>query len=422
MYYLFYIPIGTEARVRGTPWGTITLAGVSLAVFLYFRFTPGSEPDFYRFTLQPGAPSVFTSITSSFLHVGWLHLLSNLVYLGIFAPPIESRLGTVRFLAVYLCFAGLANLAQAAWMMAYTPELASMPILGASGAVAGVMGLFLVRLYFARLKFTAVTLMYFQGITRVNKIALPAFAAIILWFVLQAVYQMAQPVEGTAYISHLAGLLTGVALGFLMGLAGEARLERRLVVGDRYAERGEWYAALGEYESYLAKKPQDADVLIRVARVQRVTHQSAASQERFREAIASRLRAGQVEEACDTFDEMKRLLGDVPIPSGHLLRIARCFEERGRPSDASRAYEAYGRHYPNAPGAATALLKCIDIERRILNNPGRAQYVCQELLKLALPPDVEKLARERQNAVMEQLVRQRIPMREPATRRAKPAA
>jgi membrane associated rhomboid family serine protease len=422
MYYLFYIPIGTEARVRGTPWGTITLAGVSLGAFLYFRFAPGSEPDFYRFTLEPGAPSVFTSITSSFLHVGWLHLLSNLVYLGIFAPPIESRLGTVKFLAVYLCFAGLANLAQAAWMMAYTPELASMPILGASGAVAGVMGLFLVRLYFARLKFTAVTLMYFQGITRVNKIALPAFAAIILWFVLQAVYQMASPVEGTAYISHLAGLSLGVALGFLMGLAAEGRLERRLIVGDRYAERGEWYAALGEYEGYLVTRPQDADVLIRVARVQRVTHQTSASMQRFREAIAARLRAGQVEEACDTFDEMKRLLGDVAIPSGHLLRIARCFEERGRPSDASRAYEAYGRHYPDAAGAATALLKCIDIERRVLNNPGRAQYVCQELLKLALPPEVEKLARERESAVLDQLVRQRIAISATNPKRAKPAA
>jgi tetratricopeptide (TPR) repeat protein len=297
-----------------------------------------------------------------------------------------------------------------------------MPILGASGAVAGVMGLFLVRLYFARLKFTAVTLMYFQGITRVNKIALPAFAAIILWFVLQAVYQMASPVEGTAYISHLAGLSLGVALGFLMGLAAEGRLERRLIVGDRYAERGEWYAALGEYEGYLVTRPQDADVLIRVARVQRVTHQTSASMQRFREAIAARLRAGQVEEACDTFDEMKRLLGDVAIPSGHLLRIARCFEERGRPSDASRAYEAYGRHYPDAAGAATALLKCIDIERRVLNNPGRAQYVCQELLKLALPPEVEKLARERESAVLDQLVRQRIAISATNPKRAKPAA
>ena len=422
MYYLFYIPIGTEARVRQTPWGTIALAGANLGAFLFFRLSPGSEPDFYRFMLHPGAPSLFTSITSSFLHVGWLHLVSNLIYLGIFAPPIESRVGTGKFLAAYLCFAGLANLTQAWWMLARTPELSAMPILGASVAVAGVMGLFLVRLYYARLKFTAVTLLYFQGITRVSKIALPAFAAIILWFLLQAVYQIAQPVEGTAYISHLAGLALGVGVGFLMGLSGEGRLERRLIVGDRYAERGEWYAALGEYEAYLAKRPDDSDVLIRAARVQRVLHQSRDSQERFRETIASLLRARRVEEACDVFDEMKRLFGDVSISSGHLLRIARSFEERRRPSDASRAYESYGRHYPDGPGAATAMLKCIDIERRVLNNPGRAQYVCQELLKLKLSPENEKLAKERLDEILAQLVKQRIVIRETIPKRATPAA
>ena len=116
---------------------------------------------------------------------------------------------------------------------------------------------------------------------------------------------------------------------------------------------------------------------------------------------------GNVDDACDAFDEMKRLLGDVPIPSGHLLRIARRYEERGRPSDASRAYEAYGRHFPDAPGAVTALLKCVDIERKVLNNPGRAQYVCQELLRLPLSQESERLARERLRAVEEALAVQR---------------
>jgi membrane associated rhomboid family serine protease len=422
MYYLFYIPVGTEARVPRTPWGTIALVCANLGAFLFFRLAPGFEPDFYRLTLNPGSPSVFTSITSSFLHAGWIHLLSNLLYLGIFAPPVESRIGTPRFLMAYLCFAGLANLAQAAWMLKVVPDLASMPILGSSGAVAGVMGLFLVRLYFVRLRFAAVTLLYFQGITRANKFALPSVVAIALWFLLQGVYQLVQPVEGTAYISHLSGLALGVGLGFLMGLAGDGRLERRLVIGERYAQRGEWFAALGEYEAYLAKRPGDSEVLILAARVHRVTHQSALSHARFREAIAGRLRSGDVDDACDAFDEMKRLLGDVSIPSSHLLRIARRYEERGRPSDASRAYEAYGRHYPDAPGAVTALLKCVDIERKVLNNPGRAQYVCQELLRLPLTQESERLARERLDAVMEQLVRQRIVTRESTPRKANPAA
>jgi hypothetical protein len=141
--------------------------------------------------------------------------------------------------------------------------------------------------------------------------------------------------------------------------------------------------------------------------VHRVTHQSSESHARFREAIARRLRNGEVNDACDTFEEMKRLLGDVSIPSGHLLRIARCYEERGRPSDASRAYEAYGRHFPEAPGAAMALLKCVDIERNVLNNPGRAQWVCKELLKFPLAPDMHGLARERLRSVEEALALQR---------------
>ncbi|PYO27245.1 MAG: hypothetical protein DMD86_18230 [Candidatus Rokuibacteriota bacterium] len=360
MYYFFYIPVGTEARVRGTPWGTLAIASLNAGIFLFFRFVPGFEPEFYRLTLQPGDPSILTSITSSFLHAGWIHLLSNLLYFGIFAPPIESRIGTVRFLATYLCFAGLANLAQAGWMLAIRPDLASMAVI-----------------------------------------------AIALWFLLQGVYQLVQPVEGTAYVAHLTGLATGALLGFLMGLAGEARLERRLVIGDRYAERGEWYAAVGEYEHYLTKRPEDPDVLIRAARVHRVTQQTHVAHARFRQAIARLLKRNEVDEACDCFDEMKRLLGDAPLPAPDLLRIARRFEERGRPSDASRAYESYGRHYPDAPGAVTALLKCVDIERKILNNPGRAQFVCKELLKLPLRPDLERLARERLHAVEEALLVQR---------------
>ena len=63
MYYLFYIPVGTEARVRRTPWGTIALVGANLGVFLYFLTVPGSEPDFYRF-MQSSHPEVGQAIAN----------------------------------------------------------------------------------------------------------------------------------------------------------------------------------------------------------------------------------------------------------------------------------------------------------------------------------------------------------------------
>jgi len=407
MYYFFYLPVGTEARIRGIAWGTISLAFANVLIFLFFRLVPGWEAEFYNLTLRAGEPSLWNAVSAAFLHAGWLHLLSNMLYLGIFGPPVEDRIGHARFMVAYVGCAALANLAQAAWVLRMTPDLSSMPILGSSGAIAGLMGLFLVRLYYVRLNFAAITFLFLQGIAKGTKFALPSIVAIGLWFALQAIYQVVTPVSGTAYISHIAGLLAGVVFALVMGMAAEGRLERRLILGDRYAARADWFAALGEYDAYLAKRPGDPEVLVQAARIHRVTHQEQESVRRFREGISAYLRRGGVAEACDTFDEMKRLLGDVTVESEDLLRIARGFEEAKRPSDASRAYEAYGRRFPGAPGAVTALLKCADIERKRLNNPARAQYIYRELLAGGLSSDIESLVCERMRTTEEAIQRQR---------------
>ncbi len=407
MYYFLYLPVGTEARVRGTPWGTILLGTANVAAFLFFLLFRGWEPEFYSLTLRSGEPSLANAVTASFLHAGWLHLASNMLYLGIFGPPVETRLGHARFFIAYVGCAGLANLAQAAWILRFIPDQASAPILGSSGAISGLMGIFLVRLYFVRLRFAAITLLFLQGVARGTRFALPSVVAIALWFALQAIYQMADPVSGTAYISHIGGLCFGVALAFVMGMAGEGRLERRLILGNRYTERADWFAALGEYDAYLAGRPDDPEVLMQAARIHRVTHQHSESVKRFRAGIASYIRRGAVHEACDAFDEMKRLLGDATLDPEDLLRVARGFEEEGRPSDASRAYEAYGRRYPEAPGALTALLKCAEIERKTLNNPGRARFIYQEVMTRRLPTDVESITRERMRVTEEALARER---------------
>src|SRR5512145_137206 len=184
MYYFFYLPVGTEARVRGTPWGTILLGAANVVAFLFFRVFRGWEPEFYALTLRAGEPSLLNAVTASFLHAGWLHLASNMLYLGIFGPPVETRLGHARFLIAYAGCAGLANLAQAAWILRVTPDQMSVPILASSGAIAGIMGLFLVRLYFVRLRFAAITFLLLQGVARGTRFALPSVVAIALWFVL----------------------------------------------------------------------------------------------------------------------------------------------------------------------------------------------------------------------------------------------
>jgi len=390
-----WLPIGTDAKVRGIAWATWSLIVADVAIFAALHAVPGAEAAGYHLAFKPGQPSVQTAIASIFLHADPLHLLVNLIFLGIFGPPIESRLGPGRFLIAFIACGWLANLAQAAWILKAAPELATIPILGASGAISGVMGLFLVRLYFARLRFASVTALLFRGMVRTGRFTLPAIVGIALWFAIRLVEQLAGAAPETAVICQWSGFLFGALFGWSMGLVPDGRLEHRLARGGRFAARGEWLASIREYEAYLQKRPDDPEVVVQIARLERVTHQETQAVERFRRAIHLWLRDGEIWEACESYEEMKRLLGPAAIPAGDLLRVARGFEELGRPGDASRAYEAYGRQYPDREGSAVALLKSAEIEQRALNNPGRARYLYDELLKRPLAPDLERIVRER---------------------------
>jgi len=395
MYSFYWLPIGTDARVRGIPWITLSLVAANVAVFAAIHVLSGGEAFAYRLAFKAGLPTIQTAVASLFIHADPFHLIGNMVFLGVFGPPIESRLGPARYLIAYIACGWLANLAQAAWIVGALPDLVSLPIIGASGCIAGLMGLYLVRLYFARLRFASLTMLFFQGTVKAGRFTLPAVVGIGLWITLTVVYQLAGAAPETAYVCHLSGLLFGAFFGWVMGLTSEARLEHRLARGERHASRGEWFAALGEYERYLEREPGDPDVAATLARIHRVTHQEGRAAERFREAIHLWLERGEIQRACDAYEEMKRLLGGVPLPAPDLLRLARGFEELGRPSDASRAYEAFGTHHPDRDSSAVALIKSAEIEHITLNNPGRARYLYDELLRRPLTPDVERLVRER---------------------------
>jgi membrane associated rhomboid family serine protease len=409
MYYFYWLPIGTDAKVRGIPWASAFLLVAMVVSYAALQVIPSGETLAYRLAFKAGHPTPLTAVASLFLHADPFHLLGNLIFLGVFGPPLESRLGPARFLVAAIGCGWLASLVQAAWILHATPELASIPIIGASGAISGLMGIFLVRLYFARLRFASVTMLFFQGMVRPARFTLPAVIGIGLWFALQFAYQISGAAPQTATLCHLGGFVFGGIFAWSMGLMGEGHLESHLARGARYASRGEWFASLGEYESYLARRPDDAEVVAQVARLSRVTHQEDHAVERFREAIHLWLRQGEIRSACDAYEEMKRLLGAVTLPPADLLRVARGCEELGRPGDASRAYEAYGRNYPDRGGAALALMKSAEIEHRALNNPGRARYLYDELLRRPLKPDLEKLVHERVQRADAALERQGSP-------------
>lgn len=213
------IPLSdSEAQRRLTPANTLLIAA-NLAVFaLEVRLGTGAGRELARFAMIPAfvsrthAPAreisvLATLLTSMFLHAGLLHVAGNMLYLFIFGPAVEERLGHLRFLAFYLIAGIVAGLATVA--MAPASQVA---VIGASGAIAGVLGAYLVLFPAGRIT-TILPIFFFVQFVRI-----PAIFYLLLWFAVQLYAGLASDaagplVGGVAWWAHVGGFLFGVALG-----------------------------------------------------------------------------------------------------------------------------------------------------------------------------------------------------------------
>jgi membrane associated rhomboid family serine protease len=151
------------------------------------------------------APALETIVTSMFLHGGILHLAGNMLYLFIFGAAVEEAMGHVRFLLFYL----VAGIAAALAMAAFTPH-STVPVIGASGAIAGVLGAYFVL--YPRAKISTVlplfVLIYF--------VEIPAIVYLLIWFIAQLYSGLSQNPDvagGVAWWAHVGGFLFGILLG-----------------------------------------------------------------------------------------------------------------------------------------------------------------------------------------------------------------
>jgi len=161
---------------------------------------------------------VITIITAMFMHAGWMHIIGNMIFLWAFGPEIEDAMGPVRYLVFYLLSGVAASLAQ----VAAIPH-STVPNLGASGAIAGVMGAFLVTYPTDQIR----TLVLFGIFIRTTFI--PAALLIGVWFIIQLFNQVGSVADvqggGVAYVAHVGGCIFGAiaARPFERSLRGNRR-------------------------------------------------------------------------------------------------------------------------------------------------------------------------------------------------------
>ena len=204
------IPLRDVIPSRTTPYITVTIIVVNALVFVFELRLPLT--DRVRFIevygIVPAAVAPLSLLTSMFLHGGWLHFLGNMLYLWIFGDNVEDRVGHGRFMVFYLTCGLAATLAQVV-----SNPTSVVPMVGASGAIAGVMGAYFVLFPRSRV-LTLLPLFIFWELIEV-----PAILFLGFWFLLQLLSGVGsvgagQDVGGIAFWAHIAGFATGAVAIF----------------------------------------------------------------------------------------------------------------------------------------------------------------------------------------------------------------
>jgi len=218
------LPLQDSPRTRLSPTVNLTLIGVNVLVFLYeLGLGRDLDPFIERWGVvparisaalagAPGAtPALITLVTAMFLHGGWLHLGGNMLFLWIFGDNVEDRLGHLRYVLFYLACGVIANLAQ----VLVAPD-STVPAIGASGAIAGVLGAYVITYPGATV---SVVLPLFFLFTIID---VPALIVIGLWFISQffnGIASLGAPsleAGGVAWWAHIGGFIAGMVLMTLM--------------------------------------------------------------------------------------------------------------------------------------------------------------------------------------------------------------
>jgi membrane associated rhomboid family serine protease len=188
LVYLYLWSLGEAYQLALVKWGTIP-----------YEVTQGRE-----LTPELGFSIPLSLFSSMFLHGGFFHLAGNMLYLWIFGDNVEDQLGHVRFVVFYI----LCGLAASLLHVFMTPN-SQVPMVGASGAIAGILGAYMIRFPRARI----LTLIFFGFFIRI--VAIPALFVLGFWFILQLLYglpSIGSTSGGVAWFAHVGGFIAGIVL------------------------------------------------------------------------------------------------------------------------------------------------------------------------------------------------------------------
>jgi membrane associated rhomboid family serine protease len=364
LYFFFFYPVGTDAPRQGIAVGTLLLVLSFLAAWGVRYADPAVYADLVNASFRPSAPDMRAALLSLFLHGGWAHLLGNSLYTWIFGRQLESRIGFAGLLFLFVG-GGLAGCWAQAWTTPPGSATWDLPVIGASGGVAALLGATMLRFHHQRVRVLWFLFAFLGGMTRGGVAHVNTVLAALIWFGFQIVHGLIAWSHGgslTAYGSHAGGFLSGLVLGLLLGLPSGARREIHRERGRRHFERGDWHAAVGELTQHLRLVPDDDEARAMRARCHVVLGQSGEAAREYLDLFRHARQEGDPARMAPLYRQMRVHAIPSNLDERGLLRLAFRFQKAGFPEAAGDAYLELATQYPDGPKAELALIRRAELQ------------------------------------------------------------
>jgi membrane associated rhomboid family serine protease len=321
----------------------------------------------WNYAFHPYHPTAVSYITAGFLHVGWLHLIFNMWFLWLAGTVLEDAWGRLVYPIFYLLSGALALVVHAA---VFPGSL--VPVLGASGAIAGLMGGFLARFPKTRIK-----LLWFWGLPfwfRPVKFFVPAYILLPIWLGIQLVWgAVSGSSGGVAYWAHIGGFAFGVAGAFLLRSTGieqamdqaiEAKVtweaDPHIVHATEFLEQGQFDASIAELQQMLKEAPDSIEGYELLLKAQDKKQDFAAQKQTVAALCRLNVTSGDLPAAMNYYELYLNLGGD-KLPRGVWLELCRYLESQQNWERAASEYERFAEKNTKERASVPALVSAARI-------------------------------------------------------------
>jgi membrane associated rhomboid family serine protease len=346
-----------------------------------------------QYAFFPGQPKPISYLTANFLHGGWLHLIGNMWFLWLAGFILEDTWGRLIYPAFYLLAGAFAMMVHA-----WSNPGSMVATLGASGAVAGLMGAFLARFPNMKIEMAWIWSLFFLFRMRAYKFKAAAYWLLPIWLFMEVFYgSLFGASSGVAHWAHVGGFVFGTVVGYGIRASGLEHVAEKgiqekiswvshplLADANEQMEKGELDLALANLQKLIAEKPDSIDAYRMLQQVYWQKNDHTARRAALETLCGLLLKAKDTPEALQTYEDFKNVGGE-RLPASLWLDLCRLLEDTQDLARAVNEYQALAAAYPVEKQSLLAQMAAGRLCLKRLNDAQRAYKFYQAAASSPIP-------------------------------------